>query len=40
MFSTLSTKEADVFLDRLGRYHLAWRTGEFFGQGILRYARI
>jgi hypothetical protein len=29
-----------VALDRLGRYHLAWRTGEFFGQGILRYARI
>ena len=29
-----------VAVDRLGRYHLAWRTGEFFGQGILRYARI
>jgi hypothetical protein len=29
-----------VALDSLGRYHLAWRTGEFFGQGILHYARI
>jgi hypothetical protein len=29
-----------VAVDRFGRYHLAWRTGEFFGQGILRYGRI
>ena len=29
-----------VAVDRLGRYHLAWRTGELFGQGILRYGRI
>jgi hypothetical protein len=29
-----------VAVDRFGRYHLAWRTGEFFGQGILRYAKI
>ena len=29
-----------VALDRRGRYHLAWRTGTFFGQGILRYATI
>ena len=29
-----------VALDLRGRYHLAWRTGEFFGQGILHYARI
>jgi hypothetical protein len=29
-----------VAVDRFGRYHLAWRTGEFFGQGILRYATI
>src|SRR5262249_43536419 len=29
-----------VALDHLGRYHLAYRTGVFFGQGILRYGRI
>ena len=29
-----------VAVDLLGRYHLAWRTGEFFGQGILHYAKI
>src|SRR5262249_31031005 len=29
-----------VAVDGFGRYHLAWRTGEFFGQGILRYATI
>ena len=29
-----------VAVDRFGAYHLAWRTGEFFGEGILRYARI
>jgi len=29
-----------VAVDRRGRYHFAWRTGEFFGQGILNYAII
>jgi len=29
-----------VAVDHLGRYHFAWRTGEFFGQGILHYALI
>jgi hypothetical protein len=29
-----------VAVDNLGAYHLAWRTGEFFGQGVLRYAKI
>jgi hypothetical protein len=29
-----------VARDRLDRYHLAWRSGVFFGEGILRYARI
>jgi hypothetical protein len=29
-----------VAVDALGRRHLAWRSGELFGQGILNYARI
>jgi len=32
--------EPSVARDRQGRYHLAWRTGTFFGEGILRYATI
>ena len=36
----LGSPRPSVALDSLGRFHFAWRTGEFFGQGILHYARI
>jgi hypothetical protein len=32
--------EPAVAVDHRGTYHLAWRTGVFFGEGILRYTKI